>query len=429
MLPLLPRSIVSPAIVQSPNVRIATMLQRRNLMGFVRNALGLDPPASPDDPTPENRFHPWDQSPSPDLRERAARIKALAKCPVTKKPIEYTCEYSGIPTHHSREAWEQDTEYHNSKLYELLRKVNIYEHDLRSGRPFPEFDFPQSQELDHLVNMTNWDLFFYTRGFYSMDTEFQLAAVTKMLSYPITIASVLHQYMPYSLNPKGPLTLEGLKSLSALRYTIYPQANKAKRTLKDKPMRIFVLGARAEAQLPLHVWKQLQYLFPDTRFEIHLVGPESNYDREKKQYVLTPTPTVQVIDHTMRLIHYTDYFHVYHEAQDFFPYDPYNDIFFCFHPGFGAPETTDSWMKSTVSALLQTKCAIFSTGYHKQDMMDDINKIKEVHGHELDMLMDPVENIFGSSKWELNDLSPHEVYRFNMYITGFRGKRYHAIEL
>ena len=66
------------------------LCQRRNLIGFVRNALGLDPPPSPDDPTPENRFHPWDQSPAGDLRERAARIRALAVCPVTGKEINYT---------------------------------------------------------------------------------------------------------------------------------------------------------------------------------------------------------------------------------------------------------------------------------------------------------------------------------------------------
>ncbi len=233
-------------------------VSKRQLMGFVRNALGLDPPPSPDEPTEQNRFHPWDQSPAVDLRERAARIKTLAKCPVTHKPIQYTCPISGIPTHHSREAWEQDKEYHASKKYEILKKVNIYEHDLRSGRPFPEFDFPRDQGPDRTVNLTNWDLFLYTRSFYSMDTEFQLAAVTKMLSYPITIGSVLHQFSPYSLNPKGPITLEGLKSLAALRYTLYPLQNRAvTTTAKNKPMRIFILGARAEAQLPGHVWKQL----------------------------------------------------------------------------------------------------------------------------------------------------------------------------
>ena len=47
----------------------------------------------------------------------------------------------------------------------------------------------------------------------------------------------------------------------------------------------------------------------------------------------------------------------------------------------------------------------------------------------MDILIDPVKNILGSTKWELNDINPHEVYLFNMYIAGFRGKRYHTIEI
>lgn len=404
--------------------------QKRSLIGFVRNALGLDPPPSPDDPTPENRFHPWDQSPAGDLRERAARIRTLARCPVTGKEINYTCPLSGIPTHHSREAWEQDRKYHESKKYEILKKVNIYEHDLRSGRPFPEFDFPQDQDFDRTVNMTNWDLFFYTRQFYSMDTEFQLAAVTKMLSYPMTIGSVLHQFSPYSLNPKGPITLEGLKSLAALRYTLYPLENKKISSLtKDRSMRIFILGARAEAQLPGHVWKQLQYLFPEQAFELHFIGPECLLNKEKHQYVTSSTPVVKRIDETLTFVYHTDYFHVLHEAQDFFPYDPYLDVFFSFHPGFGAPESTKSWMDKTMKDLLETKCAIFTTGFNKSDLERDVAAVRDKFGKEVDMLMEPVKNVFGSTKWELNDMNPQEVYQFNMYIAGFRGKRYHAIEV
>lgn len=421
-----------------------SVTSKRFLMGFVRNALGLDPPPSPDEPTEENRFHPWDQSPAVDLRERAARIKTVAKCPVTHKPIQYTCPLSGIPTHHSREAWEADKEYHASKRYDILKKVNVYEHDLRSGRPFPEFDFPREQGADRTVNLTNWDLFLYTRSFYSMDTEFQLAAVTKMLSYPITIGSVLHQFSPYSLNPKGPVTLEGLKSLAALRYTLYPMQHRSVATkTKDKPMRIFILGARAEAQLPGHVWKQLQFLFPQQTFEIHFIGPESLYDRERNEYIRSATvngdsgaegttssiPVAKRIDETMKLFYHTDYFDTLHNAQDFFPYDPYQDVFFLFHPGLASPESGDTWMKDTMKDLLDTKCAIFTTGFNKKDMMDDITVLKEAYNDEMDILMNPVKNVFGSTKWELDDSDPHSVYQFNMYIAGFRGKRYHPIKV
>ncbi|CCD25265.1 Mss51p NDAI_0E04480 [Naumovozyma dairenensis CBS 421] len=402
----------------------------RSLMGFVRNALGLDPKSSPDDPTPENRFHPWDQSPCQDLRERAAKIRTLAHCPVTNKEINYTCPISGIPTHHSKNAWEMDENYHSNKIYEILKKVNIYEHDLRSGRPFPEFVFPQDQDFDRMINMTNWDLFLYTRSFYSMDTEFQMAAVTKMLSYPITIGSILHQFSPYSLQPKGPITLEGLKSMAALRYTLYPFHNKSFMTLtKNRPMRIFLLGARAEAQLPGHIWKQLQYLFPEQKFELFFIGPEAYYDKEKKQYLKLDKPLIQTIDDTLKLTFITEYFHTLHESQDLFPYDPYMDVFFIFHPGFSAIETTEHWMNDTMKSLLETQCAIFNTGFSRNDMLNDMNILDEKYKNDLDILMKPVKNVFGSTKWELNDLNPQDVYQFNMYIAGFRGKRYPTVEL
>ncbi|ONH65272.1 Protein MSS51, mitochondrial [Cyberlindnera fabianii] len=396
----------------------------RTIMSILRNALGMDPPASPDDPTVENRFHPWDSSPSADLRHRAATIRALAKCPVTGKEINYTCPISGIPTHHSEEAWEADTEYHETKRYEILKKVNVYEHDLRSGRPFPEFDFPASQEFESQVNLSNWDLYFYTRQFYSMDTEFQLAAVTKMLSYPITVGALLHQFSPYLLSPKGPITLEGLKSLAALRYSLYPFQRAS--TFKDRPLRMFIVGSRAEGQLPGHVWKQLTYLFPDIEFELHFIGPEAYYDRERGQYISSSRPIVKRVDPSLSFVYHTDYFHVFHEAQDFFPYDPYLDCFFLFHPGLAYPDVKDMW-KKTMPGLLESKCPVFITGYHEQDSLNDWNWVMENFGDDLDVLMNRQDNLFSSTKWELNDVNPHEVYKFNQKIFAVRGKRYHAI--
>jgi len=431
------------------------MSQRRNIMGFVRNALGLEPPSAETDPTPENRFHPWDQSPYPQLRERANRIMEVAKCPVTGKNIQYVCPLSGIPTHHSKEAWEMDKNYHENKIYEKLRKVNIYEHDLRSGRPFPEFEFPLSQGRDRVINMTNWDLFFYTRGFYSMDTEFQLAAMTKMLSYPLTIASILSQFSPYFLNPKGPITLEGLKSLAALRYTLYSNQSgdsgnlltkamdskigKAGKevVVKNRPVRLFILGARAETQLPGYVWKQLQYLFPLQSFEIYFIGPESYYDKQQNQYVRKHDgkPFIRKVDETLKLIHYTDYFNIFHKMEEFYPYDPFFDCFFTFHPGYASESVTsaakgkETWIDNgTMKALLDTKCAIFTTGFNKTDIVNDMNLLQNKFNSEIDVLMNPIENIFKSTKWELNDFNPQEVYQFNMYVAGFRGKRYHTTE-
>ena len=63
-----------------------------------------------------------------------------------------------------------------------------------------------------MVNISDWDSFLH-KGFPPMNDEFNLAAATKVLTYPITIASILHKFSPLQLEPKGPLTLEGAKSL------------------------------------------------------------------------------------------------------------------------------------------------------------------------------------------------------------------------
>lgn len=392
------------------------------MYNFIRATLGFDPPVGENYPTQENRFHMWDNSPSQDIRTRAAFIRARGKCPVTAKNINFACPKCGIPTHHSEEAWKMDTDHHENKCAKL-RAVNTYEHDLRSGRDFPEFDFPENQDPEAAVNFRDWDSFFYTRQFYSMDTEFHLAAVTKMLSYPLTMASIIHPYSPYGLKPKGPLSLEGLKSLAALRYTMFPTD---KSRITERPVRVFVLGARAEAQMPPHAWKQLSYLLPHTPLEVIFVGPEALYDRTKRRYVASAKRVTKRLDPKLAFTYCTDYFHVPHEARDFAPYDPYMDVFFLFHPGLGAPEAMDQWEK-TVPGLLESKCAVFVTGFHKQDVARDWQWLHSKFGDELDVLLEPEENVFGSTKWELNDLDPSEVYQFNQQLFGFRGKRYHAI--
>ena len=45
----------------------------------------------------ERPLYTWDESPYEDIRERAAMIRAQALCPVTSKPVNFVCPYSGIP--------------------------------------------------------------------------------------------------------------------------------------------------------------------------------------------------------------------------------------------------------------------------------------------------------------------------------------------
>ena len=113
--------IVDMVVSRVTRLRSVRIESRRNA-SFFKKLLFLDDSDSKDANT---KFYKWDESPYDDIRTRAAFIRTKALCPVTKKPVNFVCPYSGIPTHHSKEAWEQDEEYHSKKRYELLKKVCV----------------------------------------------------------------------------------------------------------------------------------------------------------------------------------------------------------------------------------------------------------------------------------------------------------------
>ena len=148
---------------------------------------------------PDNLFHSFSHSPSPPIRRRAAFIKQHAYCPHpshqrTRQPsapgdpesrksstaeaaaaattttlapthVRFECPDCGIPVSCTEEHWADDYEAHLD-VCDTLRQINEDDHDLRSGRFFPEFDYPGPQRAEEFVlNMSNWDTFLYTRDF------------------------------------------------------------------------------------------------------------------------------------------------------------------------------------------------------------------------------------------------------------------------
>lgn len=189
---------------------------------------------------PNNLFHPLSNSPSPDMRRRAAFIKQNAFCPhpdhrqtrlptnpadpearksatasLPPKHVSFECPDCGIPVSCSEEHWADDYESH-LEICDTLREVNEDDHDLRSGRFFPEFEYPGPQIEEALVNLTSWDTYLYSREFEAINDERSLRQATRLLTYPATIGSVLHELSPYSIRNGGRLTVEGLKSLSGM---------------------------------------------------------------------------------------------------------------------------------------------------------------------------------------------------------------------
>ncbi|TBU35816.1 zinc-finger of mitochondrial splicing suppressor 51-domain-containing protein [Dichomitus squalens] len=237
----------------------------------------------------DDLFHPFSKSPFPAIRARGEAIRQLAPCPVCAgehnhglhshhghetKAVSFECPDCGWPTHCSEEHWAKDKEH--QKYCARLREVNEDEHDLRSGRRMREFELPGPQDSEAAISFANWDVFWYTREFPSMDSERSRRHASKILTYPITIGSVLHQFSNLTLSNQR-LTPEGSRSLAALRTNLHvpPGAPETPEAAVTKPqMRIFILGARAESSLPPHVWEQLCMLFPSALFHLYFIGPQ-----------------------------------------------------------------------------------------------------------------------------------------------------------
>ncbi|KAI0256729.1 zinc-finger of mitochondrial splicing suppressor 51-domain-containing protein [Lactifluus subvellereus] len=410
----LPLRAVRRINLQHSARQIIPPLRTRSLFSLFRKA-----PAKPESqPTlsQDNLFHPFSRSPFPAIVARGEAIKSLASCPVCAshhhhihdhakaqpREVAFECPDCGWPTHCSEEHWRADQDH--AKYCSRLREVNEDEHDLRSGRRLREFELPGPQDTEAAISFSNWDVFWYTRNFPSMDTERSQRHASKLLTYPITIGSVLHQYSALTLGNQR-LTPEGSRSLAALRSTLHgatgtPETEEAS---IDKPqMRIFILGARAESSLPPHVWEQLTLLFPAALFHLYFIGPQvslpkppappsssstsettsetasasstpqeetpasfppTKSEEEKPVYLPnvyeppTPAPiarhkrtrsSIERYGIPSYTVPYTPQLTItgmqcnYHEvlAQFQDTFDPYTDLFFMFSPGFGFPSPT-----------------------------------------------------------------------------------------
>jgi len=382
---------------------------------------------------------------NPDDPESRKSLKG----PLPPAHVKFECPDCGIPVSCSEEHWADDYEAH-LEICDTLREINEDDHDMRSGRFFPEFEYPGYQIEEAMVNMTNWDTFMFSRGFEAINAERSMRHATRLLTYPVTVGSILHELSPYNIKKDGRLTVEGLKSLSgesrfchsddspnkniALRYTLHPPRSGSGVDIKGlkptpPPVRLFILGARAESSLPREVWVQLTHLFPRAAFHLIFIGPESMANRDSEFPLPERTPSNPFgavvedrISHELKISTYVEYYHTLHEAGHFYPYDPYFDCFMLFHPGLGHPASSHEWEK-TVPMLLETKVPILVTGYTPFDMQRDIDWVKKTVGGEMDMLLEPGENRFRSLRWDLNDRDPQDISCGNWGVWGFRGKR------
>ncbi|CAO3699018.1 unnamed protein product [Rhizopus microsporus] len=202
----------------------------------------------------------------------------------------------------------------------------------------------------------------------------------------------------------------------ALRTILYPKnqlVNDAQAQVRTETINIYLLGARAEATLPSHIWLQLAYLFPSTPFHIHFIGPDALAPNQEPHMKSVNERLFFTFDNAM--------YHDYHEKIEKF--DPYTDFFFLFSPGIGHHSAREGW-KPSIQKALETKCAMFITGYDEADMMNDVAAVEQDYQGEFDWVLKPTVNEYRSLKRDVNLMDLRQTIFANYGIWGIRGKRY-----
>ncbi|CEG80636.1 hypothetical protein RMATCC62417_14939 [Rhizopus microsporus] len=110
-------------------------------------------------------------------------------------------------------------------------------------------------------------------------------------------------------------------------------------------------------------------------------------------------------------------YHDYHEKIEKF--DPYTDFFFLFSPGIGHHSAREGW-KPSIQKALETKCAMFITGYDEADMMNDVTAVEQDYQGEFDWVLKPTVNEYRSLKRDVNLMDLRQTIFANYGIWGIR---------
>lgn len=127
--------------------------------------------------------------------------------------------------------------------------------------------------------------------------------------------------------------------------------------------------------------------------------------------------------------------------------DPYSDVFFFFHPGFGLPsvrpgsvseETGEPLLAISsptewagiIPRILESKCPMFVTGSSPADLERDVKALNtdpEIENN-YDWVITPGPNTFLSERWLVNPWDFRIMTRHNWGIWGIRGKTKELVE-
>lgn len=197
-----------------------------------------------------------------------------------------------------------------------------------------------------------------------------------------------------------------------------PETSLPKMSLPEEEQQQKPVTSEEDALKNLTVWK------PDIR-EL----PVDKYTRNEISLYGVPSYT-NPIHHNLTVAALRAPYQDVHAR--FGPFDPYTDVFFSFNPGFGFPSqhtpgvpqiaSPTEW-GNVLQMILETKCALFCTGFSPEDVERDVRSLESVPGvtGEFEWVLTPGENPFKSEKWEVAEFDPRLMVKNNWGIWGIRG--------
>ncbi|RHY81720.1 hypothetical protein DYB26_015749 [Aphanomyces astaci] len=198
-------------------------------------------------------------------------------------------------------------------------------------------------------------------------------AVTRLISAAYSYPMTLRHYLPGMLiclcihyDSIPTLTLQSsLALLPSISSSI------------DAAHRVYILGARAEATMPRHLWTPLH----PWRLDISLIGNHVPVMRSTP-----PSPPSSSLNLS---------FHngLYHDLDL-----PSPHAFVLFNPGLGHPALRSQW-RPTLARVLESHRPILLTSFSDEDLQRDV-RVLETAGRRIDI----AENPFGSTKASIDPM-------------------------
>ncbi|TYZ59460.1 hypothetical protein PybrP1_002456 [[Pythium] brassicae (nom. inval.)] len=173
--------------------------------------------------------------------------------------------------------------------------------------------------------------------------------------------------------------------------------------------RIHVIGARAEATMPRHLWDELPFFHPSVRaFDVTLVGDHVPAVRQQQQKPPQPSssaaPEAEPRGRVVRLETINGLYHEPHVVERTRAMPP-PDALVLFNPGVGHPFLKARW-RPTLAALLASGKPILLSSFSQADQDRDVAALGELRSEcgELAFLVSPQSNPFRSLKCQIDPL-------------------------